>query len=183
MAERKKLWVFLVPLALFLVLFGFMFVGLGLNPRELPSPLIGKAVPEFRLTDVQDERKTFSSSDLLGKVSLINAWASWCVSCRQEHHVLMHLSQQLQIPIYGINWKDERVDALGWLQGRGNPYLASGHDLAGTVGIEFGVIATPETFLVDKKGIIRHKHTGPLSMELWNNELGPLVEQLQSESS
>lgn len=171
-----------VPLFIFLALVVLFFVGLGLNPRELPSPLIGKPAPQFSLPEVLDPQKTVSRDDLLGKVSLVNAWASWCVSCRSEHHFLMTLSSEYGIPIYGINFKDERKDALGYLSKLGNPYTASGHDIEGTVGIDFGVIATPETFLVDKKGIIRYKQTGPLDAQVWQEKIAPLVAQLQAEN-
>ncbi|HEB58539.1 MAG TPA: DsbE family thiol:disulfide interchange protein [Gammaproteobacteria bacterium] len=172
---------FLIPLGIFFVLVGFLYVGLGLNPREIPSPLIGKPAPEFSLPRVREPGQQLARSDLLGQVTLVNAWASWCVSCRQEHHLLMQLARDEHVRIYGINYKDERRDALAYLQQLGDPYVASGHDIRGRVGLDFGVIATPETFVVDKKGIIRYKHTGPISPTAWRETIAPLLKKLEAE--
>jgi cytochrome c biogenesis protein CcmG/thiol:disulfide interchange protein DsbE len=159
----------------------FLGVGLKLDPREVPSPFIGKPAPSFSLPQLGDPAKTFGDVDLKGQVSLLNVWASWCVSCRQEHPFLLKLSKEKLIPIYGLNYKDEREAGLGWLNQFGNPYLFSAFDADGRVGINWGVYGVPETFVIDKKGIIRHKQTGPLSEELWNQTLYPLIQKLQTE--
>jgi cytochrome c biogenesis protein CcmG/thiol:disulfide interchange protein DsbE len=153
---------FLLPLAIFIVLVGFLAVGLRLNPREVPSPLIGKPVPSFRLPQLQAPDQSISPEDLRGKVWLLNVWASWCVSCRQEHPVLIELDRQKKIMIVGLNYKDDRAAAIAWLkQYGGDPYAISAVDADGRVGIDFGVYGVPETFLIDKNGVIRDKHIGP----------------------
>jgi cytochrome c biogenesis protein CcmG/thiol:disulfide interchange protein DsbE len=170
---------FLLPLAVFIVLVGFLAVGLRLNPREVPSPLIGKAVPSFRLAQLQVPDRTISPEDLRGKVWLLNVWASWCVSCRQEHPVLIELDQQKKILIVGLNYKDDRTAAIAWLkQYGGDPYAISAVDADGRVGIDFGVYGVPETFLIDKNGVIRDKHIGPLTTEVLKNKILPMAETL-----
>jgi len=174
---------FLIPLILFIVMVAFLAVGLKLDPREVPSPFIGKPAPAFNLPQLTDPSKTFGNADLKGQVSLLNVWASWCVSCKQEHPLLIALSKQHILPIYGLNYKDERDAGLGWLKHFGNPYTASAFDADGKVGIEWGVYGVPETFVIDKQGVIRHKHTGPITEEAWQKTLLPLIIQLQKEGS
>lgn len=169
-----------VALGLFLVLVVFLGVGLTLNPREVPSPLIGKPAPAFRLPTVADAAKSIGTEDLRNQVSLLNVWASWCVSCRQEHPLLVELSRKGSVPIYGLNYKDTRPDALRWLSALGNPYVTSAFDEDGRVGIEWGVYGVPETFVVDREGIIRYKHTGPVTPEAWEKTLLPLIQKLQT---
>lgn len=173
---------FLVPLGIFLVLAAFLGIGLGLNPREVPSPLINKPAPAFEAPTVADAGRQLTLADMTrdGPV-LFNVWASWCVSCRHEHPLLVELARQGVIPIYGLNYKDERGAAKDWLRKLGNPYTASAYDEDGRVGIDWGVYGVPETFLVDARGVIRYKHTGPLTVESWQNELLPRVRQLQEE--
>jgi cytochrome c biogenesis protein CcmG/thiol:disulfide interchange protein DsbE len=173
---------FLAPLIVFIVLVGFLAVGLKLDPREVPSPFIGKPVPAFKLPQLAEPDKSLGSADLKGQVSLLNVWASWCVSCRQEHPLLVKLAKQNILPIYGLDYKDQREDGLGWLQHLGNPYAASAFDADGKVGIDLGVYGVPETFVVDKQGIIRHKHTGPITEEAWQSTLLPLIVKLQQEN-
>lgn len=172
---------YLVPLGIFLILMAFLFIGLGLNPREVPSPLIDKSAPEFSLPTVKNPRKTLSLADLSNEVSLFNVWASWCVSCRQEHPLLVELARQGLVPIYGLNYKDARQDALRWLKTLGDPYTASAFDQDGRVGIDWGVYGVPETFIVDRRGVIRYKHTGPISVSDWRDTLLPMIRQLQAE--
>ncbi len=170
---------FLFPLAIFIVLAGFLAAGLRLNPREVPSPLIGKPVPAFRLAQLQVSDKFITPEDMRGKVWLLNVWASWCVSCRQEHPVLIDLQQQNRIPIIGLNYKDDRAAAITWLtQHGGDPYLVSAVDADGRVGIDFGVYGVPETFLIDKNGMIRYKHIGPVTTEALKTKILPLAEEL-----
>ena len=172
---------YLIPLGIFFALVAFLYIGLGLNPREVPSPLIDKSAPEFALPTVKNPRKTLSLADISKEVSLFNVWASWCVSCRQEHPLLVELSRRELVPIYGLNYKDARQDAVRWLKTLGDPYTASAFDQDGRVGIDWGVYGVPETFVVDRQGIIRYKHTGPISVSDWENTLLPMIRQLQAE--
>jgi cytochrome c biogenesis protein CcmG/thiol:disulfide interchange protein DsbE len=174
---------FLIPLVVFIVMVGFLAIGLTLDPREVPSPFIGKPAPAFTLPQVADAAKTLSPADFKGQVALVNVWASWCVSCRQEHPVLLELAKRKLVPIYGLNYKDERQDALGWLDQFGDPYTASAFDADGRVGINWGVYGVPETFVIDRLGIIRHKHTGPVTPEVLETTLLPLIRQLQGPAS
>jgi cytochrome c biogenesis protein CcmG/thiol:disulfide interchange protein DsbE len=166
---------YLVPLAVFLVIAFFLWRGLALDPREVPSPLIGKHVPDFRVPVLTDPSKTLASADLRGKVYLLNVWGSWCVSCREEHPVLVEFARRSKIPIYGLNWKDERENALAWLERFGDPYVVSGVDRDGRVAIDFGVYGAPETYLVDREGIIRFKQTGPLTRKVIEEQILPLA--------
>ena len=170
---------FLIPLAIFLVLVGFLGIGLKLDPREVPSPLVGKPAPDFRLTLLSDPGKQLSPADLRGKVWLFNVWASWCASCRQEHEVLLDLSRQGGVPIYGMDYKDQPGDAQAVLNRYGNPYVETVVDLDGRVGINYGVYGVPETYLIDKNGVIRYKHTGPVTRESLDKKILPLVKELQ----
>jgi cytochrome c biogenesis protein CcmG/thiol:disulfide interchange protein DsbE len=170
---------YILPVGIFLVLVGFLGVGLTLNPREVPSPLIGKPVPAFKLAQLQQADKTIAPEDLRGKVWLLNVWASWCVSCKQEHPVLIDLARQNRLPIVGLNYKDERGAAISWLaEHGGDPYLMSAVDADGRVGIDFGVYGVPETFLIDKAGVIRYKHIGPVTPEALKTKILPLAEEL-----
>ena len=173
---------YLLPLGVFIALVALLGIGLSLNPREVPSPLVGKALPEFSLAQLRNPDKPLSRADLTGRVSLLNAWATWCVECRREHPVLLDIARAGNIPIYGLNYKDQRPDALQWLQRLGDPYTASGFDADGRVGIDLGVYGLPETFLVDERGFIVHKHIGPISREIWQSEFVPVIERLQSGS-
>ena len=170
---------FLIPLAIFLVLVGFLAVGLGLKPSEVPSPLIGKPAPEFTLPKLADPSKSFSPADMKGQVWLLNVWASWCVACKQEHPVLMDLAKMNLLPIIGLDYKDQRDPALEFLRRGGDPYLLSAVDETGRVGIDYGVYGVPETFLIDKEGIIRYKHIGPITPKSLQETILPLVAQLK----
>jgi cytochrome c biogenesis protein CcmG/thiol:disulfide interchange protein DsbE len=168
-----------VPLAIFVLLLGFLAVGLTLRPSEVPSPLIGKVAPAFTLPQLHQPQQTLSRDDLAGKVWLLNVWASWCVSCRYEHPLLVELSRQNIVPIYGLNYKDRREDAVEWLRNFGNPYVASLHDLDGRVGMDYGVYGVPETYVIDAQGVIRYKQIGPVTQEVLQNTILPLVRELQ----
>ena len=172
---------FLLPLGLFGVVMGFLAVGLTLNPREVPSPLIGKPAPDFSLPQLHDPEKQFSPNDLAGQVWLLNVWASWCSGCKEEHPVLMQLAQNGSVSVYGMDYKDQRPEALTWLKRQGNPYPLSAMDEAGRVGIDYGVYGVPETFVIDKKGVIRYKQIGPLDQETLDRKVLPLVKELQSQ--
>ncbi len=171
---------FLLPLGVFIVLVVFLAIGLGLNPREVPSPLINKPAPAFQLPQLHQPDKTFSQQDMQGKVWLLNVWASWCVSCREEHPVLMELAKSNTVPIYGLNYKDKPDDALGWLKQFGDPYVLSITDRNGRVGIDYGVYGVPETFVIDKQGAIRYKQIGPVTPAALKDKILPLVKALQS---
>ncbi|MDO9226409.1 MAG: DsbE family thiol:disulfide interchange protein [Pseudomonadota bacterium] len=168
-----------IPLLLFAVLVGFFAKGLFLNPREVPSPFIGKAAPAFTLPVVGDATRSFSPEEMKGKVWVLNVWAPWCVSCRQEHEVLMALVQnQLAPPIVGLNWKDKDREAAMLLAQGGNPYFAVPDDLSGKVGIDYGVTGTPETYVIDKAGIVRMKHVGPIDPDIWKKKFEPKLKEL-----
>jgi cytochrome c biogenesis protein CcmG, thiol:disulfide interchange protein DsbE len=170
---------FLIPLGIFIVLVGFLAVGLRLDPREVPSPLINKPAPAFTLPELVDPQRTFSEKDLRGKVWLLNVWASWCVSCREEHPVLVEFSKRNIVPVYGLNYKDERKDALAWLARFGDPYTMSIMDRDGRIGIDYGVYGVPETYVIDKQGVIRYKQIGPVTPEVLDAKIIPLVRKLQ----
>jgi cytochrome c biogenesis protein CcmG/thiol:disulfide interchange protein DsbE len=169
---------FLLPLGIFIVLVGFLAVGLNLNPREVPSPLIDKPAPEFTVPQLHDADKSFSTKDMLGKVWLLNVWASWCVSCREEHPVLVEFAKTGTVPVIGLDYKDKREDGLRWLSRLGNPYQLSAFDADGRVGINYGVYGVPETYLIDKAGVIRFKQIGPVTPEVLKNKIIPKVQEL-----
>ena len=168
-----------LPLIVFLVLIGFLGVGLSLKPREVPSPLIDKPAPNFRLPTLAAPANFVSTQDLLGKVWILNVWASWCVACQLEHPVVMELARKNIVPVYGLNYKDKNDSATRWLvKYGGDPYVQSLVDSDGLVGIEFGVYGVPETFVIDRQGVIRHKHIGPLTSAVLRDTIYPLVAKL-----
>jgi cytochrome c biogenesis protein CcmG/thiol:disulfide interchange protein DsbE len=171
---------YLIPLGLFFVLVIFLGIGLGLNPREVPSPLIDKPAPAFTLAQLHAPAKPFGVPDMSGKVWLLNVWASWCVSCREEHPILVQLAKNNVVPIVGLNYKDQRDDALAWLQKFGDPYALSVSDTSGVVGINYGVYGVPETFVIDKAGVIRYKQIGPVTPQALEQKILPLVRRLQA---
>jgi cytochrome c biogenesis protein CcmG/thiol:disulfide interchange protein DsbE len=166
---------YLLPLIVFAILIPVFVIGLGRNPNELPSPFIGKPAPEFVLPTLKDPAQSVGTESFAGETVLVNVWATWCVGCRQEHEFLMALSRSNAIPIYGINWRDTRAEALSWLQQLGDPYEASGDDRDGRVGIDWGVYGAPETFLVGADGKVLHKHLGPLNRATWERDFVPLL--------
>mgnify|MGYP000663397034 CR=1 FL=1 len=175
--SRAKLF---VPLALFLVLVLFLLRGLDLDPREMPSALIDQPLPEFRLGALGTKRM-LSREDVIGEVSLFNVWATWCISCRVEHPYLQQLADQ-GVPIFGINYKDDAVDAALWLKELGNPYRLNISDTEGFLGLDLGVFGAPETYLVDREGMVRYRHVGVVDERIWQTVLGPLYDQLVDEA-
>ncbi|WP_269144448.1 DsbE family thiol:disulfide interchange protein [Methylicorpusculum oleiharenae] len=173
---------FLIPLGIFFVLVIFLGIGLKLNPREVPSPLIGKPVPHFQLAQLHAPDQTFSPEQMKGKVWLLNVWASWCVSCRAEHPVLNEFARTGQVEIIGLNYKDEPADARQWLAQLGNPYTISVMDTEGMAGLDWGVYGVPETFVIDKKGLVRFKLTGPVDPNNLQTEIMPLLQILNGEA-
>ncbi len=174
---------FLIPLGLFLVLAVFLGIGLNRDPREVPSPLIGKPAPVFSLPTLGSPGKAdgpaFQSKDMLGKVWVLNVWASWCVACRQEHPVLVDFAKAGVVPLIGLDYKDQPADAQGWLARFGNPYTLSAVDADGRVGIDYGVYGVPETYVIDKAGTIRFKQIGPVTPQVLQERILPLVRKLQ----
>ncbi len=173
---------YLIPLVLFIILAIFLGIGLTRDPKLVPSPLIGKPAPAFNLPRLHKPDEKFSSQMLKGKVSMLNVWASWCAACRVEHPFLMYLAGRDAVTIYGLNYKDERNDAKRWLvQYGGNPYTSIGYDHDGRVGMDWGVYGVPETFVIDKQGIIRYKHVGAVTEDVWQKTLLPLINKLKAE--
>ncbi len=172
----------LLPLAIFLGIAAFLFRGLGLDPRKVPSPLVDKPAPAFNLPELKDATLKVNTSDFMGQVSLLNVWATWCVSCRTEHKVLMRMAKRDGVRIYGLNYKDTRPEAIKWLEFYGNPYVANAFDADGRVGIDWGVYGTPETFVIDSEGVIRYKHIGPISDADAQETILPLIKGLKAES-
>ena len=167
-----------IPLVVFALLVGFFAIGLTRDPREVPSPLIGKPAPQFKLTELSAPDRTFTPESMRGKVWLLNVWASWCVSCRVEHPVLLDMSRKKLVPIVGLDYKDQRIDGMKWLTTHGDPYLLSAYDDEGKVGIDYGVYGVPETFVIDKQGVIRYKQIGPITQEALDRKILPLVRKL-----
>lgn len=175
-AKRLTPW---VPLLILLLLVIPLGIGLTLNPREIPSPLIGKPVPVFELAPVKGRQLGLSNTALRGEVSLVNVFASWCAACREEHPLLMELSRSGTVPIHGLNYKDKPLDAEKWLNDLGDPYTRTGADLDGRIGIEWGVYGVPETFVIDRQGRIAYKHIGPITPRALREKITPLIANLQ----
>jgi cytochrome c biogenesis protein CcmG/thiol:disulfide interchange protein DsbE len=169
----------LVPFAAFAGIAVVLAVGLTLNPREIPSPLIGKPIPRFELPPVQGRTLGLASAHLKGEVSIVNVFASWCVSCKEEHPVFMQMKREGLLPIHGLNYKDRPEDAEKWLGEMGDPYTRTGADLDGRVAIDWGVYGVPETFLIDRQGRIAYKHIGPVTPKLLEETLRPMIARLR----
>lgn len=167
-----------LPLILFVVLVGFLLVGLRRDPHEVPSPLINKSAPDFQLPQLQQATATFSAKEMRGKVWLLNFWGTWCVACREEHPLLVQFAKTGAVPIYGVDYKDERAAALRWLDEFGNPYTLTAFDVDGRVSIDYGVYGAPESYLIDRNGVIRFKQIGPITEAVWQNKILPLAKQL-----
>jgi cytochrome c biogenesis protein CcmG/thiol:disulfide interchange protein DsbE len=169
-----------IPLIIFLVIAAFLASRLrgGYDPHIIPSVLIGKAAPDFQLPELRDSTKTFSPKQMRGKVWLLNVWGSWCFACREEHPFLIQLSNAGAVPVYGLDWRDKREDALATLDELGDPYALTVSDADGHVAVDYGVTGAPETYLIDKNGVIRYKEVGQLTPEIWQKRILPLVEEL-----
>jgi cytochrome c biogenesis protein CcmG/thiol:disulfide interchange protein DsbE len=167
-----------LPLLLFIVLVGFLLVGLRRDPHEVPSPLINKSAPEFQLPQLQQATATFSAKEMRGKVWILNFWGTWCVACREEHPLLVQYAKTGVVPIYGVDYKDERAAALQWLDEFGNPYTLTAFDVDGRISIDYGVYGAPESYLIDRNGVIRFKRIGPITEDVWQNKILPLAKQL-----
>jgi cytochrome c biogenesis protein CcmG, thiol:disulfide interchange protein DsbE len=170
------MWRYVVPLAIFVVIAAFFFVGLRLNPNHVPSALLGKPLPTFSLPSVTDPDDLLSTETLAGRVSLVNVWGTWCVECRHEHAFLVELARA-GLPIYGLNVKDDRAAAIEWLSRLGDPYVTSGFDPEGKAAIDWGVTGAPETFLIGSDGTILYKHISPLTRSVWQRDFLPLLEE------
>lgn len=172
--------VFLLPLAVFLILAGYFWIGLGKDPHEIPSVLIDQPVPEFTLAPIEGRPTGLASADLRGEVSLLNVFGSWCVACAVEHPFLMKLKADGVVPIHAIDWREkDRAAGPAWLARRGDPYTRIGDDPDSRAAIALGVTGAPETFIIDRGGVIRYKHVGPITPEVWTERLWPIVRKLQ----
>jgi len=171
---------YLIPLAVFVVIAWFLWAGLKLNPREVPSPFVGKPAPTFVLPRLGDAQNTIGTADMQGRVWLLNVWASWCAACYGEHPLLNELAAE-DVTIIGLNHKDKDADAKGWLSELGNPYQVTAVDLDGAVSIEWGVYGVPETFVIDKSGIVRYKQIGPVTTKVIEEKIKPLLQTLERE--
>lgn len=169
------MWRFLIPIGLFAALLAFFYVGIDRDKQTLPSPLIGKAAPQWQLQSLEDPSKMVSSSDLAGKPYVLNVWATWCVECRHEHAALLEIARRGEVPIVGLDWKDERSSAQQWLQQLGNPYSVVGYDDEGRVAIDWGVYGAPETFLIGADGRVLFKHISPMTIQIWERDFLPLL--------
>jgi len=165
-------------LGVFVALVALLAIGLRLNPREVPSPLIGKLAPAFDLPLLMAPDKRFSEREMLGQVWILNVWASWCPPCLAEHPVVMRVAQSGMAPVVGLNYKDAREEALPWLERNGNPYRLIAYDADGRIGIDYGVYGVPETYVIDRQGVIRYKHIGPLTADVVQQKVAPLLKQL-----
>ena len=168
----------LLPLVLFIGLVGFLLVGLNRDPHEVPSPLINKPAPDFKLSQLREPNKTFSPQEMRGKVWILNFWGTWCVACREEHPLLLEYSKTGAVPIYGVDYKDERAAAMQMLDEEGDPYTLTASDPDGRVSIDYGVYGAPESYLIDRNGVIRFKQIGPITRDVWQKEILPRAQQL-----
>lgn len=177
-AFRKTL---LIPFGAFLALAAVLALGFGLkDPHLLPSALVGKPFPRFELADLHDPGRMRTRADLEGEVALVNVWGTWCPNCVVEHPELMRIGREEGIPLYGINYRDDTAEALAWLRKRGDPYGFSIVDAEGSLAIDLGVYGAPETFVVDRRGVIRLRHVGPVTPDVWRRDVAPVVERLRS---
>jgi len=177
----KRRLVTLLPLVIFIVIAIFLGIGLTMDPRLVPSPLINKAVPQFSLPAVKGRKLGLASTDLVGEVSMVNVFASWCTACREEHPILLQIAHDKIVPIHGLNYKDKPDDAANWLDTLGDPYTRVGADIDGRVAIDWGVYGVPETFIIDKTGHIAYKRIGAINLKIWQEKLLPMIRKLQQD--
>lgn len=177
----KKLAI--LPLILIGLITVILWRGMGLHPNQIPTPLLNKALPIFKISTLADKNSYFTAENLKGHITLLNVWATWCEACRAEHAFLLQLAETENIEIAGLDYKDDPRTARDWLQKNGNPYFIIGSDTAGSTAIDWGVYGTPETFILDKHGIVRYKHIGPLTEAVWQEKLKPLIDKLQGETA
>jgi cytochrome c biogenesis protein CcmG, thiol:disulfide interchange protein DsbE len=170
----------LIPLAVFMALAAFLAIGLKLDPREVPSPLIDKPAPAFSAPTLAEPARTLSREALLGQVWVLNVWASWCVACLDEHPLLVQFAHDRRLTLIGLNYKDERAAGTAWLERFGNPYTDSLFDPQGRIGLDYGVYGVPETFVIDRAGVVRYKHIGPLTREVLRDQVEPLIRKLSA---
>lgn len=170
-----------IPLILFVVLAAVLYRGLFLNPQDMPSALVGKKLPDFALTQLKSPNKVINSKDLAGNIILLNVWATWCPSCHYEHPYFLKLAKNPRLKIYGLNYKDERDLAIEWLYKLGDPYQFSIFDPEGALGLDLGVYAAPETFVIDHHGVIRKRFAGPIDEGVWQKEFEPLIKKIENE--
>ena len=176
--QKRSMMRYALPLGVFVALVLLLGVGLSLDPREVPSPLIDKPAPPFELPLLHQPEKSFSPREMQGRVWMLNVWASWCAACREEHPVLADFARSGPTPLYGLNYKDRRNDAIAWLRRFGDPYVASLVDTDGRIGIDYGVYGVPETYVIDKQGVIRYKRIGPVTPEILKQKIVPLITEL-----
>ena len=169
----------ILPIAVFSVLAGFLYVGLYKDPSLVPSPLIGKPIPTFQLSTLKDANTNITQEHFKGEIALINVWGTWCIACKQEHAALVYIADEKNVPIYGLNYKDDRELAKQWLLDYGDPYVMSAFDASGRIAIDFGVYGAPETFLIDDKGIIRHKLVGIMTADVWKQQFVPKIQLIR----
>ena len=174
---------YLLPVLVFAVMIPIFVVGLGRNKNEIPSPLLEQSAPTFSLPSLADPETMVGSETYAGQVSLVNVWATWCTGCRQEHDFLMELSRRGEVPIFGLNWRDQRDMAISWLDDLGDPYSDIAYDADGRVGIDWGVYGAPETFLIDADGVVIYKHISPLTEAVWQSEFVPRIRAARGETS
>lgn len=181
-ASKRRLWPVLLPLVAFAALVAVLAVGLNRDPREVPSPLIGKPAPPLQLPQLDNPADRVSAEALKGRVWMLNVWASWCGACREEHPLLLAFAKRQPVPVYGLDYKDTRPAGQDWLRRLGNPYAASAFDEEGRAGLDWGVYGVPETFVIDARGVVRHKHIGPITPEVLKERIEPLLAKLQAEA-
>ena len=170
---------YLIPAGVLVVLVGFLYVGLWKDPRAVPSPLLGKPAPIYELPLLHDPTQTLGTEKLMGQVYLVNIWGTWCPGCRIEHDTLLEIASRDIVPIYGLNWKDDPADARLWLQQYGDPYKATMFDEEDRIALDWGAYGAPETYLIDENGTVLHKHIAAMSLEVWERDFMPLINQLQ----